>query len=231
MFVILSDVPSLLGVYGETMAATIVLIRHGETAWNRKKVFRGTYDIPLNDNGRRQAELLAGALQRYKIEAAYTSPLSRARETADIALQNRDIEAVPEPGLIDFSYGDWTGLEEADVAKRWPDEHHAWITRPETLRVPGGDTLAEVHEKAFGAMEEIAVRHDGQTVALFAHRVVNKLLVLGALGLELRRFGFIRQDNCCTNEFERTNDGYVIVSLNDTSHLRRDGVKVLTADF
>lgn len=213
------------------MSTTILLIRHGETAWNCKNVFRGTYDIPLNDNGRKQAHLVAEALQRHQINAVYTSPLARARETAELAFDGQRIDVVPEDGLIDFSYGDWTGLEETDVEKRWPEEYEAWITRPETLRVPGGNTLEEVYRKSFDAMEEIAEKHDGQAVAVVAHRVVNKLLVLGALGLELSRFGFIRQDNCCTNEFHRTQDGYVIVSLNDTSHLRREGVKVLIADF
>ena len=97
--------------------------------------------------------------------------------------------------------------------------------------MPGGDTLEEIFQQSFGAMEELAAKHDGQTVALFAHRVVNKLLVLGALGLKLNRFGFIRQDNCCMNKFERIENGYVIVSVNDTSHLHREGVKLLTADF
>ena len=213
------------------MSTTVLLVRHGETAWNRAKIFRGTHDIPLNDNGRQQARLAAEGLRGCEIDAAYSSPLSRATETAELALAGRGIDVVDEPRLTDFCYGDWTGLEEAEVVRRWPDEFEAWTTRPETLRVPGGSTLKEVYDAAFGAMEELAARHAGQTVALFAHRVVNKLLVLGALGLGLDRFGFIRQDNCCTNRFERVDGGYIIVSLNDTSHLRGGGVDVLTADF
>ena len=213
------------------MSTTILLIRHGETAWNRKQIFRRTHDIQLNENGRNQARLVADALKSQRIDAAYTSPLSRAGETAELAISGRDIDVVTEPRLLDFSYGDWTGLEDAEVAKRWPQEYEAWTSRPETLRVPGGDTLEEIFQQSFGAMEELAAQHDGQTIALFSHRVVNKLLVLGALGLKLGSFVFFRQDNCCMNKFERIQNGYVIVSLNDTSHLRRDGVKVLTADF
>jgi phosphoserine phosphatase len=213
------------------MSTTILLIRHGETAWNRRKVFRGTYDIPLNENGRNQAHLVAEALKSHQIDAVYTSPLSRARETAELVISSHGVDVITDSRLLDFSYGDWTGLEDAEVAKRWPKEYKAWTSQPETLRVPGGDTLEEIFQQSFGAMEELAAKHDGQTIALFAHRVVNKLLVLGALGLKLDRFGFIRQDNCCMNEFKRIENGYVIISVNDTSHLYREGVKLLTADF
>jgi broad specificity phosphatase PhoE len=213
------------------MMTTILLIRHGETQWNRSGIFRGSCDVPLNDAGRRQARLLGQVLACRQIDAAYTSALSRASETAQLALGDRDIEARADGRFVDFSYGHWQGLAEADVARRWPEELAAWKSKPHTLRVPGGDTLGEVYDRAFEGMEELAARHGGGTIALFAHRVVNKLLVLGALGLGLDRFGFIRQDNACFNEFQRSAGGYVIVCLNDTSHLRQTDVGPLSDDF
>ena len=213
------------------MPTTVLLVRHGETAWNRGKIFRGAHDVPLNDNGRAQAGHLARALESRRIDAAYTSPLSRAAETAEIALGSHGLEVAPLEGLRDFDYGEWTGIEDARVAERWPDDHARWLAEPHLARPPGGDTLREVFERAFGAAEEMAQRHEGETVALFAHRVVNKLLVLGMLSLRLERFNFIRQDNCCLNEFERAEGGYVVVSLNDVSHLRQGGAEVLEADF
>jgi len=213
------------------MTTTILLIRHGETTWNRRKVFRGTCDIPLNDNGLRQARLLAAALRERRIDAAYTSPLARARQTAEAVLGGRDVTAVVDERLTDFCYGDWTGLQEAEVARRWPREFELWSGRPHELRVPGGSTLQEVFDRAFEAMEEMAARHEGRTVALFAHRVVNKLLVLAALGLGVDRFPFVRQDNCCLTEFERTPRGYVLCRSNDTSHLSGQDVAPLADDF
>ena len=177
------------------MITTILLIRHGETDWNRERIFRGVSDIPLNDNGRVQARLAAEALRSDTIDAAYSSPLSRATETSDIVLEPHGIHATLHQGLLDFDYGDWTGNRESEVVKRWPEEHAMWNSRPHAIRVPGGDTLQDVFDRAFRSMEEIAKEHDGQTVALFAHRVVNKLLVLGALGLNLDRFPFIIQGN------------------------------------
>jgi len=213
------------------MPTTILLIRHGQTEWNVAKLFRGTHDVGLDDNGRQQARYLGVALGGRRIEGAYSSPLSRATETAELALGDGGPGVVVDERLIDFSYGDWTGIEESEVARRWPAELGKWQASPHELRVPGGDTLMEVFERAMGAMDELAARHDGQTICLFAHRVVNKLLVLGALGLGVDRFNYVRQDNCCLNEFRGSEGGYVVVTLNDTCHLRRDGVEMLSIDF
>jgi len=213
------------------MATTILLIRHGETAWNRGKIFRGVYDIQLNENGYTQARQLAKALASRRIDNAYSSPLSRAKRTAQIVLESHEIEATVHEGLKDFNYGQWTGLKDEVVARRWPEEHNCWIATPHAIRPPGGETLREVFDRAFDIVEEIAQKHNGQTVAIFAHRVVNKLLILGMLTLELERFPFIRQDNCCLNEFEWTEKGYVVINLNDTSHLRQAGIDLLKADF
>ena len=123
------------------MPGTVLLIRHGETAWNREKVFRGIHDVPLNDNGRAQAALVARALAARPIDAAYTSPLSRARETADIVLAPHGIEAAILEGLTDFDYGDWTGLTDDAVAAKWPDARALWGATPHLAQPPGGDTL------------------------------------------------------------------------------------------
>jgi broad specificity phosphatase PhoE len=213
------------------MPTTILLIRHGETAWNREKIFRGVYDIPLNENGRAQASHLARALASRSIDVAYSSPLSRARETARIVLEPHRIQAAVHEGLKDFNYGKWTGLQDELVASKWSEEHARWTAEPHKVRPPDGDTLQEVFDRAFDALEEIAQKHDGQTAALFAHRVVNKLLVLGMLTLSLERFPFIRQDNCCLNEFEWTAKSYIVINLNDVGHIRRAGTDLLKTDF
>ena len=153
-------------------------------------------DVPLNDNCRHQARLTAAALQRQTIDAAYTSPLSRASETAQIMLEPHNIAAT----------------------------HHK-------ARPPGGTTLREIFERCFPMMVECAKRHEGGTVALFSHRVVNKLLVIGALGLKLQRFPFIVQGNCSISEFLVHDGEFTIETLNNTSHMVEGGVDVLDADF
>jgi broad specificity phosphatase PhoE len=213
------------------MATKLIIVRHGETAWNRGTIYRGTHDVPLNDNGRRQAQLTAAALQKQAIDAAYTSPLSRASETAQIVLEPHGIIATDEDDLLDFDYGEWTGKEEAEVRRIWPAEYSEWSTRPHEARPPGGTTLEEIYNRCFPMMVSAAKQHDGGTVALFSHRVVNKLLVLGALGLGLERFPFIVQGNCAINTVLFREGEFTIESLNGTAHLIEGGVEVLEADF
>lgn len=213
------------------MSTHLILIRHGETAWNREKVFRGTHDVPLNEKGREQARLAARALAGSTIDAAYSSPLSRATETAALILEPHDMEAQSHDGLIDFDYGDWTGQADTRVSEKWPEEHARWHVEPHALRVPGGETLQEAFDRSFQAMEEIAGRHDGQTVALVAHRVINKLLLLGALNVGLDRFPQIIQSNSCITRLERMDSTYMVHTINDTAHLRQAGVDVLSEDF
>jgi len=213
------------------MPTTILLIRHGETAWNREKIFRGIYDIPLNENGRAQAGQVGQALKGREIHTAYSSPLSRAMETAQIALEYQGVEVKSHPGLIDFNFGEWTGLADSVAAEKWPKEHALWVSAPHQAHPPGGDTLSQVSKRAFGTLAELAQKHLDQTIALFAHRVVNKLLVLGMLTLSLERFPFIRQDNCCLNEFLGTGNDYIVVTLNDVNHIKQAGAILLEEDF
>ena len=212
-------------------ATTLLLIRHGETEWNRRRVFRGTADVPLNETGRRQAELVAQALAHRRIEAAFTSPLSRARETARIALSPLGIEPRAEERLRDICYGKWQGRPEEEVARLWPEELERWRQAPQAARPPGGETLREVQQRAAAAMEEIAGAHPGGTVALFSHRVVCKLLVLQALGLGPERFPSLRLDNCSLSALRWREGNYTLVLLNDTCHIRRAGTGVLEEDF
>ena len=213
------------------MPTTILLIRHGETAWNRERIFRGVYDIPLNENGRAQARQVGQALKDREIQAAYSSPLSRAMETGQIALEYQGIEVESHPSFIDFNYGEWTGLADGVVAEKWTNEHALWVTAPHQAHPPSGDSLPEVFERTFGTLTELAQNHPDQTIALFAHRVVNKLLILGMLGLSLERFPFIRQDNCCLNQFQYTANDYIVVTLNDVNHIKRAGAALLEEDF
>lgn len=213
------------------MKTRVLIVRHGETAWNRANVFRGRGDVPLNDTGNAQARLLGLALRDTPLDAAYSSPLGRALETGRLALEGREVALHVEPGLTDIDYGLWTGVDEHSVAQRWPDAYALWQAAPHKAHIPGGETLPAVFERAMVSLNRIVAQHSGQAVALFSHRVVTKCLLLGCMTLGVERFGYLRQDNCCLNELEWTSAGYILVRLNDTGHLRQAGVSVLTTDF
>jgi broad specificity phosphatase PhoE len=198
----------------------IILVRHGQTPWNKDKIFRGSRDIPLNDTGREEARLAGEWLKGETIDAAYCSPLSRARDTGEAIARHHKLTVADLPGLTDLCYGDWEGLPLAEVKVTYVELYRQWETAPATVRFPNGETLDEVKARALKAVEEVVRRHPGQTVLLAAHRAVNKVLIAAFIGLDNSHFWRIGQDTAAINRFHRVGDTWHIMSMNDTCHLR-----------
>jgi probable phosphoglycerate mutase len=209
----------------------VMLVRHGETDWNREQVFRGRIDVELNHNGREQARALAEATRIFQIDAVYSSPLSRSLETASIAADAHDLDVRIAQGFVDFHYGDWQGLKHQEVKEKFPDLYLRWHESPHLVQIPGGESLEDVRRRSLRELEKIVARHEGQTVMIVSHRVVNKVLLCAIMGLDNSYFWRIRQDNCCLNIFECSKDEYTIHLLNDICHLRQTTGGILKADF
>lgn len=155
----------------------LLLVRHGESTWNREQRLQGQRDPGLSPCGRRQAERLARRLASEPIAAAYASDLRRAWETARIALAGRAIPLVLLPALREVNLGLWEGLTVAEVQERFPE---MWARRradPAGYAVPGGETLAQVQARAVRAVETIARAHPGQTVLIVTHGMVLRTLL------------------------------------------------------
>ncbi len=219
----------------------IMLVRHGETDWNREEIFRGRIDVPLNKNGREQAKALAEATRMFHIDAVYSSPLSRSMETAKCVAKAHDLDVrdrnVPPmglgsaPGFIDLHYGEWQGLKHQEVKERFPELYLTWHESPHLTQFPSGESLDDVWQRSLKNLEKIAAAHEDQTVLIASHRVVNKVLLCGIMGLDNSHFWRIRQGNCCLNIFECSEGEYTLCLLNDTCHLRQTATGVLETDF
>jgi broad specificity phosphatase PhoE len=198
----------------------IILVRHGQTPWNKDKIFRGSRDIPLNDAGREEARLAGEWLKGDTIHAAYCSPLSRARDTGEAIARHHGLQVLDLPGLADICYGDWEGLPLTEVKVKYADLYRQWEAAPHTVRFPHGETLDEVKARALDAVEEALRRHPQQTILLAAHRAVNKVLIAAFISLDNSHFWRIGQDTTAINRFNRVGDIWQIMSVNDTCHLR-----------
>ena len=198
----------------------IILARHGETKWNVEEVFRGRTDIELNQTGIKQAELLAEYLSKRKIGAVYSSPLKRAVKTAEVTAGYHGIEIKVAPGLIDFDCGDWHGLLRQEVQDKYKGLYDLWVSHPDKVKIPGGESLNDVRERATSVLDDVIAKHEG-TVVLVAHRVVNKVLICALLGLDNSHFWNIRQDICGITTFVYEDGQFILTEHNNTSFLTR----------
>jgi broad specificity phosphatase PhoE len=202
------------------MATRLLLVRHGQTEWNREERFRGRADVPLNDTGLAQAAAVGRRVAaEWKPVAVYASPLSRAMQTGAAIAEPFGLAVEPLPGLIDIDYGQWQGLSPDEVKARWPELLDDWYHKPHRAYIPGGEMLADLDVRGMAAVRQLAAQHAGQAIALVGHTVINRVILLGVLGLGLHRFWHIRQDTAAINIIEAEGDDFVLGSLNDTAHL------------
>ncbi|MBI2346526.1 MAG: histidine phosphatase family protein [Deltaproteobacteria bacterium] len=174
----------------------LIVVRHGQTDWNiqgQKRVM-GRRPIPLNDEGRRQATAAASALAGVPLAAVYTSPVVRARETAQCILNGRDgIPLIEEEGLAEINYGDWLDktLEEIMATE-------AWLTYWERGResaVPGGERVIDVQARAVGVVKRARARYCDGVVCCVSHADVIKALCAYYLCLDLNQWQSFKIDN------------------------------------
>ena len=197
----------------------IILIRHGETEWNVEEIFRGRIDIELNENGIKQAELLAEYLSQVEIYAIYSSPLKRALKTAEVVASYHNLDVEIASDLIDFDYGRWQGLPHQEVKDKYKELYAEWIKNPHRVKMPGGESLDDVRRRAISVVDNIISKYEG-TVALVSHRVVNKVLICALLGLDNSHFWDIRQDACGITIFTYESERFLLIRHNDTSCLK-----------
>jgi probable phosphoglycerate mutase len=177
-----------------------LLIRHGETQWNRESRFQGIRDIPLNDNGRGQAQKAADFLKEISINTGISSPMLRPKETAEIILQyHPDVSLDLQEPLTEICHGLWEGKLESEIEADFPGLLEQWKNAPETVQMPEGENLQQVWDRAIACWEERVnyySQHQEQTIGIVvAHDAINKVILCYLLGLTPANFWNIKQGN------------------------------------
>jgi probable phosphoglycerate mutase len=199
---------------------SIYLVRHGQTAWNREEIFRGRTDIPLDETGLRQAELAAEYFKEMKIHRVYSSPLSRAWETGCKIAQLHSLNVEPLEGIIDLSFGNWEGRSHKEIQRNDQETYRQWREEPHRVKLPGGESLDDLRIRAMASLEEVIRTHHGKTLVLVSHRVVNKVLICGILGLDNSHFWQISQGTTAINLIQHKDGKYILSFMNETCHLK-----------
>lgn len=198
----------------------LYLVRHGMTEWNDGGKMQGKTDVPLNEKGVKQAELLARRLARKDIKAIYTSPLIRAKRTAEIISQILKLEVIEAPALQEADFGEWEGLTLEEIRTGWKDALELWYEG--RLSAPGGEGLLDMQKRVVECVEGIANKHKGQEILLVAHGGPIRAFICHILGT-LKPFRKIKQANANINILDFYEEwGWQIFTINDICHLSEE---------
>lgn len=201
------------------MTTNFILFRHGQTEWNASERFRGHADLALNETGLNQARSIAARLKSEKLAAIYCSPLRRASQTAQPLADALGIPVQKHEGLSDIDFGALEGMTVEDARQAFPEVIETWLARPGHVKFPKGDSFKKMRTRIEAMLEELSIKHDGETIALVSHKVVCGALLCVVLGMDADELWRIQQDVACINRFERRATGWVVTLVNDVHHL------------
>jgi broad specificity phosphatase PhoE len=199
----------------------LILIRHGETDWNKGAIFRGHEDVRLNATGIAEADATADVLKDRVFEAIYSSPLKRSMVTAKRIALPHEIIVRENDGLLDINYGTWQGMKESTIEERSPTAYARWIKTPTKTKFPGGESTKKAWKRVNTALREILFTHGTGTIVLVSHRIPIKFMTAYLLGKGFSGFPEIKHDPCAISVFGVENRVSKPIILNDTSHLAK----------
>ncbi len=212
----------------ENRGLRLLLVRHGETEWNRVSRFQGGIDVPLNDNGRQQGQKAAEFLKDVAIDFAVSSPMLRPKETAEIILQHHvNVKLDLQEALKEINHGLWEGKLEPEIRQEYPDLLNQWHIAPETVQMPEGENLQQVWDRAVAAWDAIVQSvelsdTELKTGLVVAHDAINKVILCHVLGLSPASIWSIKQGNGAVTVIDYPHGlekAPILQAMNITTHL------------
>ena len=201
------------------MALRLLLLRHGETAWNRERRYQGWTDTPLSPEGLVQAEAAARELKEHAFAAVYASPLRRALDTAAAIAAPHGLPVETDPAFRELAFGRWEGLTLDEARARDAALYEGWAKTPHLFSPPGGESLAQARERVLAGLARLRAGHRDDVVCLVAHGIPVRILILEALGLGLDRIWSLHSAPTGITELEFRDDWTALHRMNTLVHL------------
>ncbi|MBU2473392.1 MAG: histidine phosphatase family protein [Candidatus Omnitrophica bacterium] len=195
----------------------LILIRHGQTEWNRQRKYCGSTDVNLSEEGRQQGELLSQRLEKEKIDKVYSSNMKRARNFCNIVLKNTACEEIF--GLREINFGILEGLTYQEAMKKLPGIYEKWLDNPLVNHIPGAESLNNFAVRVRQAFLRILSLNEGRSAALFTHAGPLRIILSDLLKVGLKDIWQIKQDSGNINIIVFKNAESKILLQNDTSYL------------
>jgi len=200
------------------MITTLLLIRHGQTDSNTNGHYMGWSQEDLNQKGYEQVQLLSKRLADTEIDTIYTSPLKRARTTAETVAKPHTLDLIEMDDLIEINLGDWQGLHASDIVKKWPDMWQQSRVDPSVLSWPNGESFAEAARRSVQAFNLIVEACQGKVVAVVTHDIIVRIMAMHVLGISYSTYRRMEIGNASFTKIVATDNKKQLITLNDTSH-------------
>ena len=200
----------------------LYLVRHGETPNNHARPPRlqgRRTDPPLSEEGLRQARRTGQLLADVRLDAVYSSPLLRARQTAEAIARPHELPVVVVDELTEVDVGDWEGRAWEEIERTDPEVYRAFMTDAGVNPYLGGETVETVRARAVPAFERLLADHAGGIIAVSAHNVVNRAYLAHLMSIPVARYRTIPQDNCGVNVLRARRGDVKVITINGVFHL------------
>lgn len=197
----------------------IIVVRHGETQWNRELRYQGQTDVELNEEGIRQVKKLAQHLRDEKVESIYSSDLKRAYKTAEAIAKYHFLKIKKTKLLREISYGIWEGMYLSEVKEKYPEILDKWIKSPFNTVIPEGESIKSFARRIKRAIDKI-LKETAGNILIVSHGGPIKIILTYLLEMDLSQVRIFRQDNTALNVIEEEGERRILTLMNDTCHLR-----------
>jgi len=202
------------------MTTTLILIRHGETPYNRDRRYQGHRDAPLTKKGKGQAKKIAIRLRNESLDAIYSSDLKRARYTAKAINGYHSLKVNILPELREIDFGDWEGKTHDEIQREWRGLLDEWERKPSQIKIPRGESIKDLAERTRSTIKKIVGNYPDQRVAIITHGGLIRIVLIDALGLGLDDWWKTITSNGGISIIEYQSKRAEVLLQNDTSHLK-----------
>lgn len=205
---------------------TLMLVRHCQATGNKDRTFQGRTDCDITEMGGEQLDLLAEKMRAVPLDAIYSSPLKRARLTAEAVGRFHDLPMKIEPRLAEIDAGKWEKMSWVDIERTFPHEFELWCERPDEFVAPSGESMREVYDRALEAVRSIVEQNAGKAVAVVSHGCTIRAIASWAYGgiEKMSEVTFCDNTGVCTLEVGADMQPNML-KFNDVSHLREDMIR------
>lgn len=200
----------------------LVLVRHGESNWNRTGLVQGWRDPHLSTHGENQTKLLARKLSANHFKAIYSSPLRRAYQSAKILAAALGVSIKTCEGLKEMHLGKWEGKPLKRIEQEYPGMPSRWFERPTGVKIPGGESIASFRKRVITTLDEIRERHHDENIIVVAHGGVISIYLVHLLGMDPDRIWRIPLKNAAITTLIFDQDRVNVANFNDTCHLNEE---------